>query len=108
MTDSLASLRLEQAEGSLILHLSGEIDLSNARRLEQQLTEAIGHQTSVIVDLAGIEYLDSQRLQLIKHLSDAVATSAARLKVVAPPGSFARQVLELTRMTAYLELIDAL
>ena len=35
MNDQLASIQLEQSNGSLLVRLSGEIDLSNSDRLQQ-------------------------------------------------------------------------
>jgi anti-anti-sigma regulatory factor len=58
--------------------------------------------------LAEIEYLDSEGLHLIKQLCDKGDRDGTEFQFVAPPDSFARQVLEMTRMSAYIEIRDSL
>jgi anti-anti-sigma factor len=108
MSDELATMRLDRSEGSLVVHVSGEIDLSNAQELHRQLESRIGSHSRVIVNLADVEYLDSQGLRLIMQLCSKVDRDQTELSLVAPPGGVARQVLELARMHDYVEIRDAL
>jgi anti-sigma B factor antagonist len=63
--------------GATRLTVSGEIDMSNADRLRAALEEA-GDDQRVVLDLTGVEYLDSAGLAvLLPH--------AGRLEVIATP-----------------------
>lgn len=64
----------------------------------QQLEGAVEGWSQVIIDLAGIEYLDGQGLGLIKQLCSKARKDGTQLQLVAPPGRFAYQVLKLARM----------
>ena len=108
MSDQLVSIKTERSNGSLLVRLRGEIDLSNSHQLHQQLELVVEGWPRVVLDLAELEYLDSQGLHLIKQLCDKVDKDGAELQVVAPPDSFARQVLEMARMGDYVEIRDAL
>jgi anti-anti-sigma factor len=108
MNHQLATMQLEQSEGSVVVRLLGEIDLSNAQQIHQQVETAIEGYPRVTVDLTMIDYLDSQGLRLIKQISDKVKGENAELKLVAPPTGVARPVLEMARMTDYVEIRDAL
>jgi anti-anti-sigma factor len=108
MNDQLVSIQLERANGSLLVRLSGEIDLSNSDQLQQQLESAIEGSDLVVIDLTEIEYLDSQGLRLIKQLCNQVDRDGSELRLVAPPDSIARQVLEMARMSDYVEIRDSL
>jgi anti-sigma B factor antagonist len=108
MNDQLVSVKTERSNGSLLVHLSGEIDLSNSHQLHQQLESVLEGWPRVILDLAEIEYLDSEGLHLIKQLCDKGDRDGTEFQFVAPPDSFARQVLEMTRMSAYIEIRDSL
>jgi anti-anti-sigma factor len=108
MTDQHVSIRFERSNGSLLVHLSGEIDLSNFHQLHQQLESAVEGWPRVVIDLAEIRYLDSQGLRLIKQLCNKVDRDGTELQLVAPPHSFARQVLDMARMSDYIEIRDAL
>ena len=107
MSDQLCSLQFERSNGSLLVRLSGEIDLSNSDDVHQRLETVIDGCSTVLIDLTEITYLDSQGLRLIKQLSTKVERDGIELQLIAPPNSFARQVLELTRMSDYTEIRDA-
>ena len=108
MNDQLATMRLERSDRSLVVRLLGEIDLSNAQLTHQRLETAIEGYPRVILDLTKITYLDSQGLRLIKQICDKVDREDVELKLVAPPTSVARQVLDMARMTDYVEIRDTL
>jgi anti-sigma B factor antagonist len=108
MSDQLVSVVLEEWNGSLLVRLKGEIDLSNFQQLEQQLESAVEGRPRVILDLAEVKYIDSQGLRVLKQLSNRAGREGTKLEVIARPDSFARQVLELTRMSEYIEIRDTL
>ena len=108
MSDQFVSVQFERSNGSLLMRLSGEIDLSNSRQLHQQLESVVEGWSRVVIDLAEIKYLDSQGLRLIKQLCNKVDNDGTELQLVAPPDGFARQVLEMARMSDYVEIRDAL
>ena len=108
MNEELVQIREERGEEVLVVHLSGEIDLSNVERLQQQLDAAVEGCPRVVIDLAVIEYIDSQGLRLLSRLASKLAESDTTLEVVAPPGSVARDVLELTRMSDDIAIRDTL
>jgi anti-sigma B factor antagonist len=108
MSDQLLSTRFERSDGLLLVFLSGEIDLSNSRQLHHELEVAVEGHARVVIDLTEITYLDSQGLRLIKQLSDKVDASGSELQLVAPPGTFARQVFEMARMSDYVQIRDRL
>ena len=108
MNDQFVSMKIEPSNGSLLVRLSGEIDLSNSRQLHQQLESVVEGWPRVVIDLAEIKYLDSQGLRLIKQLCNKVDNDGTELQLVAPPDGFARQVLEMARMSDYIEIRDAL
>jgi anti-anti-sigma factor len=107
MNDQLASIQLERANGSLLVRLSGEIDLSNSDTLHQQLESAVEGWALVVIDFAEVKYLDSQGLRLVKQLCNKARKDGIELQLVAPPDSFSRQVLEMARMSDYVVIRDA-
>ena len=108
MNEQLITTKSQRSNGSLVVQLSGEIDLSNAHEVQRRLEEAIQGAHSVVIDLSEIGYLDSQGLRVIKQLVNRAARHGTRLQVVAPPDSFARQVLEITQMSDFFEIRDTL
>jgi anti-anti-sigma factor len=91
-----------------VIRLEGEIDLSNAEQLQRQLESASNRCPQVTLDLTNIEYLDSQGLRLVKQICNKTDREGTTLRLVAPPTSVARQVLDLAHMQDYVEILDAL
>jgi anti-anti-sigma factor len=107
MNDELILLQREEREGVVVLHVSGEIDLSNADELHGRIQRELRESPLVVVDLGGVAYIDSQGLRILKRLSDQLDGAGSRLEVVAPPDSIARDVLDMTRMSDDITIRDA-
>jgi anti-anti-sigma factor len=108
MSDKMISIDQERRGGWLLLRLSGEIDLSNADGLRERIEFATVGDVSVIVDLAEVEYIDSQGLRLLTGLAGTLAARGAALRLVAPPAGFARGVLDLARIGDDIEIRDSI
>lgn len=65
-------------EGVPVLRASGEIDMSNAETFRSALGQVAGEGGSFVVDLTGVEYLDSAGLAVL-------FTYARNLEVVVSP-----------------------
>jgi anti-anti-sigma factor len=108
MNDELVQLEHERREGRLVMHLRGEVDLSNVEWVERRIAVAVRGSTHVVVDLSEVDYIDSQGLRLLRQLAAGFSADDARLQLVAPPGGFARGVLEMTRLDEDFEVLDSL
>jgi anti-sigma B factor antagonist len=108
MTDELARVQREERNGAVVVHVSGEIDLSNADELHGRIHRELRGAPLAVVSLAEIAYIDSQGLRLLKRLSDQLEGEGSKLEVVAPPESIARDVLDMTRMSEDITIRDAL
>ena len=100
MSDELATLEREPADdGTVRFRLRGEVDLSNVDQLHDRVVREARDAPRVVVDLSAVDYIDSQGLRLLNRLSRAMTERGGTLEVVAPPGSVARSVLDLTKMS---------
>jgi len=83
MPTSLTLDTARSGDGGLVLTATGEIDLSNVEPFSQALTTAVadadtGDAQRLVVDLSGVEYLDSAAVNvLFPH--------AERIRVIAHP-----------------------
>jgi anti-anti-sigma factor len=85
--------------------IAGEIDMDNAAAVEEQIFIAVDNRaTAVQVDLTDLSYLDSSGLRILFTLANRLQMLQIELEVLAPPGSPARQVLELAGFDAILPL----
>lgn len=87
-------VNVKRNSGITVVELTGEHDLSTVSDVERALG-AIGSAERYLIDLSGASFVDSSILRLlIRTASDPEATGW--LGVVAPPGTAAARLLELT------------
>ena len=87
------------------LAIAGEIDLANAASVEAAVFDAISNDdTTVVVDLAEVEYLDSSGVRILFALARRLRTLQVDLVVEAPIGSAPRRILELSGLGALVPL----
>jgi len=80
---------------SSVLHLRGEFDCSTVDVLVDRLEVVVlGDATEVVVDLAGVTFLDSATVRAFENAAAALS-SRDRTLVLRDPPTFVRRVLQL-------------
>jgi anti-sigma B factor antagonist len=86
--------------------LKGEIDLLAVQQLQGQIQVTFaGEERLVVLDLAGVAFIDSTGLRLLLRLRDQVASHGGNLLI----GRLSRPVkrlLDLTKLTDRFEYLD--
>jgi anti-anti-sigma factor len=83
----------------VVARLIGEIDLSNANRLEHEISRALSNQSrTLVLDLTECGYLDSAGIRLIFGLSERLSRRGQDLRLVVPEGAAIERVLGLTNI----------
>ena len=87
--------------------LTGELDLQASRSLGQQLNEEVGAGTTaadVILDLSSVSFMDSSALGVIVQADQRLGRQGRGLAVIAPPGSPAAALVEMTHVDGSLRV----
>jgi anti-anti-sigma factor len=104
----LSSVEVFAKNGVPIVRVQGEIDLSNA---DGVLTKIRGAQDKgargMVVDLQGLEYIDSAGVRLLFRASRAVGAAGGRFVAVVPRGSPIRRVLDLAEASTVFPLEES-
>jgi anti-anti-sigma factor len=80
----------------LTARITGEIDLSNASQLEETIVDAVPNTVlGMVVDLSGVEYLDSAGVRMLVHLVERFRWRQQVMRAAAPDGSRVRGVLSM-------------
>jgi anti-anti-sigma factor len=91
--------------GHVRIAAAGEVDLANAVVVEEQIFAAITNQvTSVSVDLGEVEYMDSAGMRILFSLASRLAGLQIAFEVVAPVGSAARRLVEVSGLASLVAL----
>jgi anti-anti-sigma factor len=85
----------------------GPIDLPGAADLRRRLQDATrGGVLPLTIDLTGVTHLASAGVQLLYQLAEQMAADGCRLRLIAPTGTAAHQVLSLTALDQLTEIIE--
>ncbi len=90
-----------------ILHLTGEVDLSNSSTVRKNLLAIIKKGHSVIVDFEKLEYIDSSGLATLVEGLNVAKKSNLTLIIAAINGS-PKQVMEITRLDQVFTIVDSI
>lgn len=104
----MRSFNVETGEVGQAVHvrLSGDLDLSTAKRAEQAIEEAekAGAQM-VVIDLRGLSFMDSTGLRVVVSADKRASRSNRRVVIIQGPHAV-RRVFEITRLGERLEIVD--
>lgn len=89
-----------------LVSLSGDLDLSTAKRAEQAIeaAEKAGPST-LAVDLRGLTFMDSTGLRVVVSADKRAARANRRLVIIQGPAAV-RRVFEITRLDERLDIVD--
>ena len=94
---TLADIAVERHGGTVVAHLSGEVDMTNAARVREQLLEAVPNDVlALVVDLGECRYLDSAAIEVVFDLSRRLQRRRQELRLLFPESSPLGRVLVLT------------
>ena len=100
MTEPLAAVTTTGHD----IHVNGEIDMSNADTVGDQIRAGTALTTAASLDLSGVTFLDSSALNMLVALSAEFDRAGGELTVVATPGSIVERLLTITHMESYLHI----
>src|SRR5215213_8165935 len=96
---------IEERGGSAHVALRGELDISTATKLEEDLERIeAGGPPLLVIDLSGLDFMDSTGLRLLIG-ADARARAQGRRLVLVQGNDMVQRVLRLTRLDERLEIV---
>jgi anti-anti-sigma factor len=85
----------------------GPIDLASAGELHRRLGDASrGGVLPLTIDLTRVNHLASAGVQLLYQFAEQMAADGSRLRLIAPTGTAAHQVLTLTALHRFTEIVE--
>src|SRR3954454_1730348 len=87
--------------------LTGELDLHASRTLGERLSAEVGAGVAaadVILDLTAVSFIDSSALGVIVQADQRLGRQGRGLAVVAPKGTVAADMVEITRVDRNLRV----
>jgi anti-sigma B factor antagonist len=101
---NLSDVEIILEDGVVLALFTGEVDLSNARGIEDAILVATpNHATGVVLDLGPLDYLDSAGIGLLYGLREHLQVRGQTLTLVIPEGSPANDALRLAGVMTHLD-----
>ena len=108
MTTS-AEVAVERHGTAVVARLSGEIDMTNSSYVGEELTRSVPNEVAaLVVDLSETRYLDSAAIEVLFDASRRLARRRQELRLVMPPDSPLRRVIELTEVHTAARVYESL
>jgi anti-anti-sigma factor len=94
---TVAEITVERRDSSIIARLGGEVDMTNAGYVRDELLSAVPNDAlALVLDLEGCRYLDSAAIEVVFDLSRRLGRRRQELRLVVPDSSPLGRVLTLT------------
>jgi anti-anti-sigma factor len=94
-----ADVAVERRGTAVVAHLSGEVDMTNAGYVGDELRQSVPNDAAaLVVDLSGTSYIDSAAIGLLFELARRLTRRRQALRLVVPDGSPLQRVLEITEI----------
>jgi anti-sigma B factor antagonist len=99
-------LKVDRNGTKALIAVTGEIDLTSAPRLDDEITNLIdGSATAVVIDLAGVSFMDSTGLRVLLKASKLLASAGGMLEIKNPSEPVQR-LLEVSGLNTHFSVAD--
>jgi anti-anti-sigma factor len=100
-----ANVEFDHRESVGIARLSGDVDITQASVLREQLLERVRNEDhGLVVDLTDARYVDSVGVSLLFELAERLTGRQLRFAVIVPPGGLIERVMTIVDLESVAEV----
>jgi anti-anti-sigma factor len=92
----LGAVSVDEYDHVVVASITGEVDLSNCKQIQNTLEGAITDHTALVLDLGATTYFDSAGVRLVFQLAERLRARRQELAVVLGNNEIIQRVAELT------------
>ena len=96
------STELAQTGDATVIYVRGEIDIATCGRLRDVIEPHLGPRQSVVLDLSGVEFIDSSGLHVLEQARGTLTADGGSL-ILRNPSEAARRLLTVTQSEDLLQ-----
>jgi anti-anti-sigma factor len=90
------STEVAQLNGETIIYVRGECDMATCERLRDAIEPYLGPKQSIVLDLSGVEFMDSSTLHVLERARGTLTADGGSL-ILRNPSEAARLLLTAAR-----------
>lgn len=104
MTGNGIELSISEQGAQAVVSVVGEIDLTSAPRLDEEVTGLIeGSAKELVIELGGVSFMDSTGLRVLLKASKLLGSNGGTL-VLRDPSEPVRRLLEVSGLNTHFEI----
>ena len=101
------AMSVDERGGRVYVTLRGELDIATAPELEQLVNERLDGGQEVVVDLRGLDFMDSSGIRVLVAAHARAGRTGTRVIVVRPaPSSAVAKIVEVSGLDGELDFVD--
>jgi anti-anti-sigma factor len=94
-----AEIAVERRGGAIVAHLGGEVDMTNAGQVRDELLTSVPNDAlTLVIELSGCRYLDSAGIEVVFDMARRLRRRRQELRLALPAGSPLKRLLDLTEV----------
>jgi anti-anti-sigma factor len=102
-------IAVERRGGAIVAHLGGEVDMTNAGQVRDELLGSVPNDVlAVVIDLSGCRYLDSAGIEVVFDMARRLRRRRQELRLSLPPSSPLKRLLDLTEVASAAPVYETL
>lgn len=86
-----------------VVVITGELDVATVPDVLERVPALVADAAALVVDLREVSFLDSSGVRFLHRLAHSCDAAGTGMRVVAPPESRARRVLDIVGMTLFVD-----
>jgi anti-anti-sigma factor len=96
-----AEIAVQRRGGSVVAHLAGEVDMTNAGYVRDELLGSVPNDAmALVLELGACRYLDSAAIEVLFDIVRRLSRRRQELRLVVPEGSPLKRLIELTDVSS--------
>jgi anti-sigma B factor antagonist len=96
---------VRESHNGLVVALVGDVDLETSPEARRVLLEGVGRKLAVVVDLSGVDYMDSSGVASLVEALQTAKRNGTPFSLAAPQPKV-RRILELARLDKVFRILD--
>ena len=102
-------IAVERRTGAIVAHVGGEVDMTNAGRLRDELLASVPNDAlALVIDLSGCRYLDSAGIEVLFDMARRLRRRRQELRLALPASSPLKRLLDLTEVASAAPVYETL
>lgn len=102
-------IAIERRGGAIVAHLGGEVDMTNAGQVRDELLTSVPNDVlALVIDLSGCGYLDSAGIEVVFDMARRLRRRRQELRLTLPASSPLKRLLDLTEVASAAPVYETL